>query len=115
MPVSGTSRPPGTKPPNNTRTGKIRGVVKSEQGPIIDAQVVIEDGPQHPDIAALTDDQGRFSFGSLTPGKYVIRVYGSGGASDPIQVPVIRGKTAFVEVWLDTAEPIPEEEVIDEI
>lgn len=113
----------GTQGRGSTRqkAGRIRGVVKSDNfQPVVEAQVVIVKGPPRsdvPDLAALTGSDGRFAFGDLPPGDYVLKVYARQGESEAIEAPVLPGKTAFVEVWLESAEPIPEEEshVVDEL
>jgi hypothetical protein len=79
--------------------GSINGVVKdSNHRPLADVNVVIETGPTHPDLAALTGPDGVFSFGSLRPGNYVLRAFGGAITGDAIEVPVFGGKTAFVEI-----------------
>ncbi len=52
----------------------IAGVVRDEQGqPVAGARVYIVDAPVAvPDIAALTDDGGRFAIGIPAPGRYTV-------------------------------------------
>ena len=54
----------------------IGGTVKDAQGqPVPWATVLITgDSPAHKDIAATTDNQGRYRFDSLTPGNYTLMV-----------------------------------------
>lgn len=52
----------------------ISGVVRSPDGkPVANARVYFTDGPVPlPEIAALTDDEGKFSLTAPAPGKYVV-------------------------------------------
>ena len=52
----------------------IAGVVRDERGqPVAGARVYVVDAPVAvPDIAALTDDSGRFSIGVTAPGRYTV-------------------------------------------
>ncbi|WP_167855709.1 carboxypeptidase-like regulatory domain-containing protein [Hymenobacter fodinae] len=85
--------------------GSITGIVLNTHNlPVEDVNLVIVAGPSHPDIAALTDAKGLFSFDNLRPGHYIIKAFGQ-VASDDIPVQVIRNKTPFVEIWLDLEHP----------
>jgi len=56
--------------------GSIAGQVLTSEGePIAEAAVMITGhSPPHPDIALLTDVQGRYRFDGLLPGEYEILV-----------------------------------------
>jgi hypothetical protein len=56
--------------------GSIQGrVLTPDARPVADASVLIAEGAgAFPDIAALTDDDGRFGFDDLPPGEYTILV-----------------------------------------
>ncbi|MEW6471357.1 MAG: carboxypeptidase-like regulatory domain-containing protein [Actinomycetota bacterium] len=56
-------------------SGTIRGIVVSPAGtPIADATVLIDAGPGPTrDVAALTDEAGRFVLGGLPEGAYRLR------------------------------------------
>jgi hypothetical protein len=61
--------------PRHETTDGIRGrVVTSDHQAIAGAAVAISAGPPHPDIAALTDDNGQFLLGSVSPGHYQLTV-----------------------------------------
>ncbi|MEV0122243.1 carboxypeptidase-like regulatory domain-containing protein [Streptomyces sp. NPDC050703] len=53
---------------------EITGVVRDASGtPVAGARVLFTDGPRPlPDIAALTDAEGRFSLGAPSPGSYTL-------------------------------------------
>lgn len=53
---------------------EITGVVHDASGaPVTGAHILFSDGPQPlPDIAALTDTEGRFSLGAPTAGEYTL-------------------------------------------
>ena len=57
----------------------ISGVVRSVDGPVALARIAVEAAPGPvPDIAALTDEQGRFTIGTVGPGEYRLAVYADG-------------------------------------
>ena len=84
--------------------GAIRGIVKDEYGiPLADITIVIVSGPDHQDMAALTGTDGRFDFGNLPTGRYLLRAYGNDSESKDIAVMVFPMKIAFIEVRIETA------------
>lgn len=77
------------------RFGKISGrVTRAGGGPLADLNVFVISGPSHPDISAVTAPDGTFALGALEPGRYVL------SAGERVDVEVLPGKTAFVEVTL---------------
>ena len=59
--------------------GLLVGVVTTtNRQPICDARVMVVSGPKHPDIAGLTNEEGRFRLGGLEPGNYRIEVDAEG-------------------------------------
>ena len=58
----------------------IAGVVRDAKGrPVAGARVYIVEAPAAmPDIAALTDDGGRFAIGTGPPGRYVVAAAAEG-------------------------------------
>ena len=57
----------------------ISGTATSPAGPIPKARVTIESSPRAlPDIAALTDDCGRFTLTTAGAGRYTIAVHADG-------------------------------------
>jgi protocatechuate 3,4-dioxygenase beta subunit len=49
-------------------------VVDQNQLPLPEVTVVVLQGPgEYPDIAAITNEKGEFSFSELTPGEYQIK------------------------------------------
>jgi hypothetical protein len=84
---------------SGTPTGDIQGrVVGASDDPVADAAVMIGGGPDHPDIAALTDGEGRFSFRGLTPGAYTLLVNTGTTNADAEEVVVRAGESADVQV-----------------
>jgi hypothetical protein len=62
--------------PGSSRRPVISGIVSSSAGPVALARVAVTSAPgPMPDIAALTDSNGRFSFASVGPGRYQLAVY----------------------------------------
>lgn len=96
--------------------GRIKGLIRdADDIPIEDVNIVILDGPTHPDIAAITGADGAFGFSRLQPGNYVIKAYGSDLESDDIPVIVLPRKIAFVEVWLEIDMVDEADSVVDEM
>ena len=92
----------------------IKGIVKDQNDvPLEGLNIIIISGPTHPDIVALTDNDGTFVFSDLKPGNYTIKAYGR-TESDDIPVRVLAKKTAFVEIWMETGEVEDKGNVIDE-
>ena len=57
----------------------ISGEVVSDDGIVVGAAVMFAEAPQPtPDVAALTDEQGRFVLSSVGPGHYRITVNAAG-------------------------------------
>lgn len=64
---------------NPTPRPVISGTAASTAGPIPTARVTIESSPRPlPDVAALTDDEGRFTLSTAGPGRYTIAVHAEG-------------------------------------
>lgn len=99
--------------------GSITGIIRnSSRAPLEEVNVMIVSGPPHPDIASVTGADGRFSFNSLRPGKYILKAYGK-VESDEIPVEVLAKQTPFVEIWLENnlggkADTILENKVVNE-
>lgn len=89
-----------TDPPNESR---IDGHVTDASGQPVAECVALLTGssPQHRDIAALTDLDGRFRFDDLPPGHYEVMVRSGARPAVVRQVDVPAGKAAAVEVQLD--------------
>ena len=64
---------------NPTPRPVISGTATSTAGPIPTARVTIESSPRPlPDVAALTDDDGRFTLSTDGPGRYTVAVHAEG-------------------------------------
>ena len=63
--------------PNPGGTGRIAGWVKTQSGsPISEAAVAIVDGTApFPDIAALTDDEGKYELSDIPAGTFEVAVH----------------------------------------
>ena len=80
-------------------SGTIEGRVVGAGGqPVAEAAVMIGAGPEHEDLAALTDGDGRFRLGGLRPGTYALLVNAGGGMVREEGVEVRDGAAAQVEV-----------------
>lgn len=95
--------------------GSIKGIVRDQNNtPMQGLNIIIVSGPTHPDIVAITDIHGKFTFTDLRPGNYAVKAYGV-TESDDIPVQVIKEKTAFVEIWMETGGIKDTGNVIDEV
>ncbi len=70
----------GQPTPQTMQTYSIEGVVTDQSGlPISGVMVAIVDGTSsYPDIAAVTNDKGEFSFGPLKSGEYTVQAMREG-------------------------------------
>lgn len=76
----------------------IRGEVTSIDGVVAFASVLIEAAPApFPDVAALTDNDGRFSFAGVGPGTYRIVINAEGYGVVSVQIDV-GDEDAFVRI-----------------
>ena len=80
----------------------ISGVVRAPDGqPVAGARVFFASGPgPFPDIAALTDTQGRFALSARTPGVYQIECAAEGFAAGRETVTALSGRQVNVEFSL---------------
>jgi hypothetical protein len=85
-------------------SGKIAGAVSTSYGdPVVDAVVMITgDSPSHSDIAALTNDEGRYSFIDLRPGQYTLMVNAENWASRTDMILVESGTVSRLDFTLTT-------------
>jgi hypothetical protein len=91
--------------------GTIVGYITTTEGePIADASVIVESGPPHPDLAAITDESGAYRLSDLEPGQYVIRVFAEGFSTVSGRVPVRHGLVTRANLTLQQEEesPVPE-------
>jgi hypothetical protein len=85
--------------------GAIIGNITTLEGePVADASILVESGPSHPDLAALSDESGSYQLSDLEPGQYVIRVFAEGFSSVSGRVPVRRGRVTRANLTLQEAE-----------
>jgi len=79
----------------------IAGSVSDNRGQrLAAARVLIVGGPAHPDIAALTDSQGRYRFDGLLPGDYTVLVNASGQPQQEGKVAANLGTLAHLDFVL---------------
>lgn len=83
----------------------ISGEVVDEVGrPIVDAAVMVLSGPgAYPDVALLTDHDGRFTLGLPAVGGYELGVRADGFTPATVTVAVIDGRAAPLVVRLSPA------------
>lgn len=80
-------------------SGAIEGRVLGAGGaPVPEASVMIGGGPDHPDLAALTDAEGRFHLAGLAAGTYALVVNAGGAPARQDGIVVRDGDAARVEV-----------------
>jgi Carboxypeptidase regulatory-like domain len=77
-------------------------VVRASDGqPIAGARVFFASGPgRFPDVAALTDNEGRFTLSAPTPGIYQIEAAADGFAASRNAVDVRRRRQVDMEISL---------------
>jgi hypothetical protein len=83
----------------------ISGIVRTVQGKAIpQARVYVSNAPVSvPDVAALTDDQGRFSFSVPAPGRYTLESAAEGFAQASSVLDVHQNQTNTVQITLPPA------------
>lgn len=86
------------RPQRPDAPGSIRGVVTDHQGRTIpDVTIIIRTSDRpHPDIAAVTDAEGCFTFPDLLPGSYVLAAFGAEPSGAEVSVRVEPGTAARV-------------------
>jgi hypothetical protein len=85
--------------------GEIAGrVVRGEDQPVEEATVAISGGMSHKDIAALTDESGRFRLTGLLPGYYSVTAYAPGHAPQTRQVRVRAGEASAITIALEDSQ-----------
>ena len=85
-------------------------VVDADGRPVARAAVHVVAAPTHvPDVAALTDEHGRFSLTAPAPGEYLVATTADGfrGATVRVGVGAAGTRLAEVEIELDRDEPEP--------
>jgi hypothetical protein len=65
--------------------------VTPDREPVPDASVAVSGGPTHQDIAALTDDDGRFLLPAGAAGVYSVTVHKGGYPSQTVKVDTAAG------------------------
>lgn len=80
----------------------IRGAVLGPDGsPVAEARVYFVSGPDpFPDIAALTDAEGRFALPAASGGAYAIGCAAEGFTQETVRVDVDEGQERAVEITL---------------
>src|SRR5262249_56748661 len=85
--VSNQGPEPPLRAPSASGHGTIRGTVLTRRHePLCEATVAIRGGPTHPDIAALTDEQGQFLLSNLQPSAYRLTAHAGRHPSPAKQV-----------------------------
>jgi hypothetical protein len=81
---------------------EITGTVRSVDGTPVPGALVALGGssPRHPDIAIVTDAEGRYRFTGLTPGVYTVQANAAGHPQGTAEVEVRQGEPAELDVHL---------------
>jgi hypothetical protein len=90
--------------------GTIVGKITTSDGrPIADATVMVESGPTHSDLAAVTDVTGAYALSELEPGLYTLQVNAAGFSTVSGRVPVRHKQITRADLTLEEEEiPVPE-------
>ncbi|MGG5818299.1 carboxypeptidase-like regulatory domain-containing protein [Falsiroseomonas sp. HW251] len=92
--------PPANDPRPSPGRGRLLGRVIEEAGrPVAGAQVIIASGPVHADLGMETGDDGRFDYGALEAGRYLLTVHAPGfqpSRADIRVMPDLRAETVIV-------------------
>jgi len=100
--VSNQGPEPPLRAPSASGHGTIRGTVLTRRHePLCEATVAIRGGPTHPDIAALTDEQGQFLLSNLQPSEYRLTAHAGRHASQTKQVAVSPNELSTVQFALE--------------
>lgn len=82
-------------------SGSISGYVVQDGRPVADATVTVLAGSgPYPDLAALTDNDGWFTFDGLETGQWVLRAYGENGSFGDAVTPVFDHSMSDVTIQL---------------
>lgn len=77
--------------------GDLRGrVVTADRRAVAAASVAVSGGPAHPDVAALTDDDGRFVLPVDTAGAYELTVHKAGFPPETVRADTAGGAVTVV-------------------
>jgi protocatechuate 3,4-dioxygenase beta subunit len=80
-------------------------VVETSGKPVANARVLFVSAPQPlPDIAAVTDQTGRFSLAAPAPGAYTIELAADGFQSKRITVAIVGSEAKDLRVELQPAQ-----------
>lgn len=92
-----TPRTAAATPPRS----RLAGIVVEPTGePVSEAQVFVASGPSHPDIAAITGENGRFSLGGLEAGRYRVQAEANGFEPATVEMAVGAGRRFEIEIEL---------------
>ena len=87
----------------------ISGLATGPDGPVALARVMIAEAPAPiPDVAGLTGDDGRFTFATVGPGRYVVAVHADGYTPARAEVTVRPGDISVdlrVHLLREESEP----------
>jgi protocatechuate 3,4-dioxygenase beta subunit len=98
--LEGKAGPHGTTG-SEMLSGFLRGrVTDMRMKPISEATILITEGPEHKDIASMTDRNGRYSFYDLTPGQYKLMANAEGYEQSIQKARVTQGETATLNFQL---------------
>lgn len=91
-----SSRAAGPAPPP-AGDGDLRGrVVTADRRAVAFASVAVSGGPAHPDVAALTDDDGRFVLPVDLAGAYELTVHKAGFPPETVRADTAGGAVTVV-------------------
>lgn len=103
QPPGPAGSPTPTAPVVGDDSGAIEGTISNDElDPIRNAQVALQSGVADP---ALTNEDGRFVFSEVPPGRHVVFVTALGYSSEARSVDVIAGEVSQVSVQLDPISP----------
>lgn len=101
--MTGRRPAPGGPAPRPALSGRV---IDAAGRPVAGAAVMFgADSPEHPDVAQMTNADGRFFYPTLAPGRYTLVVRDEQGRTGGAQAVVSPGGAAEIRIVLTEETP----------